>query len=369
MKEFSLQCVLQAPLVALSVVAISLLVGCSSGSDSVAPPAARLVGSTGGQLVVSAGVLAGTSLEIPAGALAEEVAVTIHLGQSRPSPGHGAIGPAAKIGPDAKVFIKGATLILPFDTAGIPPSTPLEKFSIKTWDGQELTDIAALGVDRVKGRVTVEIHKTCTAWVSFFGQSAPTPIREYWPMSGGDSYDFDNATTLRIVDADPILTGQLERTTQLAWTDGLRQWGFAWMWNGGDGLFWLGQYGMSGDDRRTALEPQLLSPKLVTVGTVNEQAFASVYFRRSGQTVGTFYGDELIRFEVQAQIPEMSVPLGTFRDVLQVRLHSIVGQGVRVETTLFWLARGVGPIQVQTNSAPPTALVNARVGGVQIRPN
>lgn len=107
---------------------IGIAVGCSSGG---ARPGAvsQTVGSAGAAIeITSSGssTIAGTTLLIPAGALDRDTTITI---APAPAPiaatGETAVGPTVRFEPDGLVFLKPATLTLPFTSAMQPARTNL----------------------------------------------------------------------------------------------------------------------------------------------------------------------------------------------------------------------------------------------------
>ena len=108
---------------------------------------AVIVAATGGMVTVPAShPLAGTSIAIPAGALAADTVISI---SEAPPPGPpGAIGPAIDIGPNGTVFRLPATVTLVYDKAALAPDTVEAHLSI--------TKIEASGVETPLTDVTVD---------------------------------------------------------------------------------------------------------------------------------------------------------------------------------------------------------------------
>ena len=76
--------------------------GCRDSSTCVDPPplASATIDSTGGTVTVDSGDLAGTSIMVPAGSLADPVTISIFAGLVSKSQGLKILGPAAEFQPD-----------------------------------------------------------------------------------------------------------------------------------------------------------------------------------------------------------------------------------------------------------------------------
>src|SRR5581483_5764129 len=102
--------------------ALLLGAGCWSigGGGQPAPGGGAItqtVGPMGAAITISAQgdpALAGTTLVIPAGALAQPTTISVSRGDEQASLGEIALGPSVRFAPDGLRFAKPATLILPW---------------------------------------------------------------------------------------------------------------------------------------------------------------------------------------------------------------------------------------------------------------
>ncbi|MHC4910896.1 MAG: hypothetical protein ACYTF9_14405, partial [Planctomycetota bacterium] len=155
----------------IAVVVCLACVACSSSDDPAPiPGASEDVGAAGGTVAVTTGPLAGAKVVVPAGALADTVAISINAGSDVPSGVTVSAGPAVKLGPDGTMFTTPVTVTIPFTgPAG----------DVEVWYRNDMTGV----VSQINGLTIDATAKTVSFNISTFStvQSRRAP--------GGATFD------------------------------------------------------------------------------------------------------------------------------------------------------------------------------------
>ena len=163
--------------------------GCrGSSSTCVVPLASATIDSTGGTVTVDSGDLAGTSIMVPAGSLADPVTISIFAGVVSKSQVLKILGPAAEFQPDGTAFSLPAVMTLVFDPNEVPSTAQASDLAVQARSSTGgITELSPSSVDLGMGTATVDVNGFSTYWVT-----APDTFAtlEYFPLNNGDSYDY-----------------------------------------------------------------------------------------------------------------------------------------------------------------------------------
>ena len=142
---------------------LGLGMGCTGGgsTNNTADTVTQTVGVMGAEITVSAAgnpTIAGTTLLIPAGALAQDTPITVTVGSeiAQSTSSESGAGPSVRFSPDGLVFAKPATLTLPFAAAKQPSGSSLA-VDYSSVNGRGQYAGSALTIDRNAGTVSVDI--------------------------------------------------------------------------------------------------------------------------------------------------------------------------------------------------------------------
>ena len=337
--------------------------------DDSSPPSSvvtTMIGPEGGSIQVTSGALAGTSLTIPPGALTATVTFSVFEDQVSLAPGLIDVGPAVRIEPSILLALP-ALLTLPFDPTRVPPPTTTGDFVVRMRDGTgQLSQEAPRHVDQANGRVQIDVVQMLTWWVS-----VPDAIdtRAYLPLGGGDFYVFNSGLRLAVDETrtEPnFLSLPLTKLTfsQLSFFTGHY---FTEDARGALSLFGEFEIAFTNRQERLASSVLLLEPVEV-IGQQREVFYSFVGFEPYGSPVPTYMGSAHTIASV-VEHTSVTTPLRGFDDVVLWELFTERSDSrPQYGTTRwrFWLANGIGPVQVQLNDGPLHRLESGSVGGVPI---
>lgn len=171
------------------VVVAATLVACSPKSDKPPPVAEQVVSAEGGTIEVTEGPLAGTKLEIPPGALAEGVTITVRPGKDIEVDGATRLGPAIEFGPPGTKFVRPVNLTLPFDAAALPAGADPRQVAVwvQETNGDPPHAVLTRAIDAEHGRVGVAVDGFTTfqmGWGGVLFSISFEPVTESFSNAG-----------------------------------------------------------------------------------------------------------------------------------------------------------------------------------------
>jgi hypothetical protein len=323
------------------------------------------VGPEGGSVGVAGGPLDGASIQIPAGALTTEIALSFFEDQVSLEPGFTDVGPALRIDPEGLALSLPALLTLPFDPTLVPPVTGPTDFVVRyrLVDGR-VFEALPRQVDQSIGRVTLDVMQFATWWVS-----VPDAIatRDYLPLSDGDVYQYDTGLLLTVAETavEPNFLGvrmtKLTFSTPFLFFEGLYV-----DYDDQDALSLLGEFEVANDNRQERLDgPALLLDAVEVVGVPRSVIYTFDGFIPYGGLVPAYLGTGQATVVVRERT-SLVTPAGIFDDVvlLEIGVSRSDSRPRSTSFTLrFWLARNVGPVQLQVNQDRPHPLAAFTVAG------
>lgn len=130
-----------------------------NGAISIAAPGEPVaIGAAGGVLATADGMV---SLDVPAGAVAKETAITVKPATEQ-LPGVGEWAPAIELGPDGTTFDAPVTLTMSFDGSKLPPGIPPSAVGLYTWRDGSWEGVPGTVVNAVDNTVTGQISHFST---------------------------------------------------------------------------------------------------------------------------------------------------------------------------------------------------------------
>jgi hypothetical protein len=348
------RCSPTAPLALLLV----LVTGCSGNSgDPIV--ATGVIGPGGGSITVSDGDLAGTELVIPAGAVDQDYEVNIASGQISKVEGALPVGPPVLVQPAKLELILPGTLTIPFDPASIPTGTPDSELRAGYRDGAgRVSFVELLSIDPVNGLARIEIEALGSWWIA-----VPDVLvtADYLPLNDGDTYRFDNDVILTIARTtnEPNLQGRA--VVKLTFTT--RTGADGYYWDDSSGLELLGRFFVPDTQEVLDSSARLLAEREL-IGTTRASTYTFLGFVPFGSTFVDYSGIAITDTRPE-QRTQVDVPAGRFNDCVIVSfdtLFRLTPPGEGSESLRMWLARDVGPVQVQFDGNPVLRLRSAAVG-------
>ena len=355
----------------LTTISLALLASCSR-SDSSPAAAVAVIGPAGGEITVQAGVLAGTALLVPPGALTADTTVVIRLGTASDRPGYVPVGPAAQFTPDGTQLDSPAIGTLVSRDDLVPPGTSIGDYLVQIRDGSgDSVLVAARDADVAAGRVTFSLTQFATAWVVVSTERSGAPLTDYLPMNDGDRYTFGSGLVLRFEDstAEPNLAGT--PITRVVLDDGVSLRGPYLLRSLGDYLL-AGDFDEAADRQRLFDSPSLFIP---ASGNFNQIVAEREYDIHAlvGAPPATTRGVAAIvltaQFPIQFPIRPpggLVTAIGTFEDYLTLSWQIRWDDGLQATSTTYEmvLVRDIGPVFL-TIGTQPHYIRSAIVGGKQ----
>jgi hypothetical protein len=323
--------------------AIVLMAACNGGSSEPPPLASVVIDSTGGTLELTGGELAGTLIRVPEDALTGATTFTIQQVQRPAWPGYRAIGLGVRMSPGAQVFEKPLTIRIPFD------------FLQWTFNPLVVLRLDAPGTIVEVGPVSpvfsspveLEVGSLSTFWVAerMFGGFLtdgflPIDDGNRWQLTNGMSIACDFSAMEPNLVGVPVQRFLIETPTASA--------GF-YLQIGSSGIEIQGQpFASAATSGQYVHLASLFLPSPLTVGQEVTAAREFQFFEPFGSTEAADAGVVLATLTVR-QPPPVTTPLGTFRDLLELRWQASYaggGAGTRTFACTLTLARNVGPVAV-----------------------
>lgn len=368
---------------AFGAFALVLVSACSDNDlDDNGQNGSLLLGAGGGTVTTLQGPVAGTAIQVPAGAVSQPAFLTIEEGLATPEPGWRVVGPVAALSPQDQVFASPATLQLPFRPNEVPAGLPDSAIYVKIRDGLgSVRTLRAATVDRtglVMGApngvtvpiptVTVPVSALGTAWVAvpvIDPNQTSIDLRDYLLVDQGDRYEFDNGLVVTAESAGlggaPALVfdypGPAVRTESFDFAN--------------DGS--LSSRGWSGNGFEvTHPAPLRRAPAFPVFLDVFSANGLWELRAPANAAMPSLTGQVFLRGRVDRVDPVEAVRLTGFADVIQLiteRRWVLDGLPIEVsETEFVWLSRGVGIVGLEDSMGAQFALQRAVVGGTEIIP-
>lgn len=330
------------------------------------------IGTGGGTLTVTSGPYAGTSIEIPANAVAADVRFGILADTADSSVGLVAVGLAARFTPDDATISPPATVTLLYDPTSLPPQTSGSELTVtaRLANGTR-SQITPMAVDTTAGLVTISSAQLATFWVV-----APDRFlaADYFPLEEGNQYVFDvladNLVVVADATSDPGLLGMADwrLTFFLPW---FHRAALYLEETAGGGIDYIGLLDsppqmLATLELRDAPVP-FLNP-VETVGgshsTMYDYTVFSIDLNNLPPTqIGT--GTGMLTVDIVGR-ENVTTPVGIFTDTVVVSWTESYDDSTGAsgeQTSTMWLASGVGPVQIQADSGDPVPIRSATVGG------
>lgn len=347
--------------------------GCTGGG---APDGTALVGDRGGLVQVENGPLAGTALQVLAGAVSGSAVLRIGPAPRAAVDGFVGVGPAARFTPEDLSLSLPATVTLLLDPAHpeVVRNDPAEDLVVLWLDAEDvLHALPPSGFDLVEGRVEAQAEGLGTFWAAVRPSAAAFPLQDYLPVLD-DWFSFSNRQDLAVRDAstDPNHGGAPWEAWELVPTPPMQplipspirpQHGFYFMPRL-DGSALLGGWfergvGFVAREQVLAIQPLVL-PAEIHEDEVVEVAAVLELYRPFGSTTPVRTGGTLrVSF---GRRRATTVHVGTFGDVLEASVELDM-PGSPSRSLRLELARGVGPVVIEEFFGFPGELVWASARG------
>ncbi|MHC5066104.1 MAG: hypothetical protein ACYTG5_19255 [Planctomycetota bacterium] len=353
-----------------SLVLFALLASCRGDSGSSAGEGA--IGPAGGVVTVTTGPLTGTILSVPPGALFKPIYIEVNQASEPEVDGFENIGPGTNFSPTGLSLDELAAATLVFEPARLPViESPGEVMVIRQSSQGRRTFLTPRSVDMDAGVVVVDIDSLSTYWVAVQTQSVGFILSNYLPLLDGDSYVYDNGFALLVENSfsEPNLEGLLVSALSFVRDGG----GFGYYLSREFAkTFYLGGFDVLGAFQEVVLFPLLFLDATGFVGEAFADTGLLAVFEPLAAPIpsGEVEVRTLVRIESSGSLPTV---LGRFSDVLEVsvRVEREDSFGNVSETLdVFWLARGVGPVQISLDGVVDGigSLVAGVVDGLPIIP-
>ena len=319
-------------------------------------------------MFVATGVLEGTSLKVPPGALSEDVTIQIFAGAISLIPGLTEIGPPALFTPEGLQFSEKVEMTLPFDVSQVPANTPSTNFFVAIRDRAGLVSSEPVGsVDVANGRATLEVDHFSTYWVDIITVQVLDPT-QYFPLNDGDTYVYSNGVTIFVqqVSNEPNLGGRTVMKVNLGIL-------------GRDSGIYLRREGTINSagtyDGQTSQQiddaPIVFLPQQTELGnpTFSDGDFRG--YEPYGASTPTYTGNHTVSVTVDAHT-EVTTPLRTFSDAIAVLYEEVWRRSTGAQgssSERIWFAKDVGPVILELEGLPEGRLISATVAGNPITSN
>ncbi len=340
--------------------AIAALAGCIDSGGGAALPRNVTIGAAGGSIIVGSGSL---SLTVPAGALSQDVVISVERGQASSLPGWLAVGTPYLFAPAATAFALPSQVAIPYVPAKISPAVGSSEIRVG------FRDAAGVVTSLVPTQVAAPSVIADTSSLGTFWVWVPDVVAaaSLFPLNQGDVYRYDSGLVLTVErtlvepNVAPLETAKV--TFALAG----RTWGI--YFDDRDArLAKLGAFETVGSDwQEVFAAPVLLIDDRDALGTVRPASGTYVGYVPFGAPTAAYQGLAETTTEI-AERERVTVPLGGF-DAVRIPITTRFNdtrpqQGeVRIE---FWFAEGVGPVAIRFDNAIPAGLVAATVGGKMV---
>jgi hypothetical protein len=344
--------------------ALLLSAACESRPSDPPPLASAVIDPTGGSLELTGGPLAGARILVPEDALAATTTFAIGNAQRPAWPGYRSVGPGVHMSPPGLVFQKPLLIRVPFDLLQWT-FNPLVLLRLEA--SGAVTEVGPVP-PVFSSPVELEVGSLGTFWVAerMFGGFATDG---YLPIDDGNRWQLTNGIAIAcdFTAMEPNLVGVPIQRFSIETPDASL-------------AFYL-QLGTSGIEIQGAAfadaaassqfvhAPSLFLQSPTTVGQEITAARAFAHHAPLGSTEDPGEGNAVANLSLH-QPSSRSTPLGTFRDVVELRWqtsYAEAGGATRTTVCTLTLARNVGPVAV-TALGLTGELESGTVGGAPITP-
>ena len=354
-----------------ALLTIALGSGCSSSSSG--PLAEGEIGSAGGTVTVTSGSYAGTSVTIPANVLTLATRIQIWSSSTIALTGWVIVGPAARFAPDGLALGASGTAVVTYDPSSLPTGTADTDVRVVARDSSGTTTvITPTQVDAMTGLVTTQITAFATLWCVVPDRVAAT---DYLPLANGNEYLFDFAAdnALQVIDAtgDQGVTADWRLTFLLPW---FHRSGIYLDENGMGGIDFVGLIDSPPQMLATAdindMNVPFLEP-IEVVGTSHMAAFTYKVFSidlNNPPPTQTATGMGTLTVDIERR-ETVDTAVGRFRNTVVVAWTEDWSDTTGASGSgkiRMWLAKDVGPVQIQIGTDAPAPLRSGTVGGQPI---
>ena len=326
--------------------------------DSKAPPASPVhtkIGSGGGALVVGNGEL---SLTVPAGALQEDVVVSLVTASPDVLPSWIAAGTAYTFSPSSTGFTVPAQFVIPFDPRLVSPIV----------DPSEMR-IAWRDAGGVVQQITPTFVDTATAWfdssaLGTYWVTAPDVISplSLFPLNNADEYHFDSDMVLTVerTSAEPNLGGADIRKVTFTRADGASG---LYLDVASGPMALLGVF-VAEEWQEIHLAPVTLLQDRDAIGTIRPITSSYDGHVPFGQSGTAYNGIATTTTTIEGH-ERVTTPAGVFEtvrvSVVTDFANTLPALGRR--TIEFWFAPSIGPVAIRFDDAPLERVVSGTVRG------
>jgi hypothetical protein len=322
--------------------------GGSSGGSASAPVLIGSIDQNGGVFEVTQGPFAGVKVEVPAGAVASPLQLTVASAFSESTPGFRTLSRAVTLGPSDVEFALPVTVTLPFNDGSLPVSSRpvvLERDSegrIVELGGSEEPEPA---------RVAFPTLQLGTFWVNerLFGGVNTTGFPGYLPLANGNRWTFDNGITITATQTtqEPNLAGT--QVFRFLIESAGQNLGFYLRGVLFGPTLLLGEFSTNGGtDFQRLHDPSPFLPAQLTLGRPIETAFSQATFEPYGSTTPASGGILVEQIDPWQTDPVVTA-VGRFDTVVTVRLQllPLTGDLVRPIDVELTFANTKGPVAVR----------------------
>jgi len=214
----------------------------------------------------------------------------------------------------------------------------------------------------------VAIETFASFWVAVRVNGGDLALFDYWPVSVGNRWEYDNDFAITVTESE-IQPNLPELVTLLSLVgSGVNEGLYIETMAGQTDTF--GRYGLYAQSYQELLDQGLVFlPATARLGDEFQSTDDYDGYRPIGEMLPSYRGTEDITTRVLSE-GRLQIPIGTFDDVLEVEVVSDFVDdrpASSTSTIRLWLARDVGPIQVELTGLPTTArLRQAQVDGVVV---
>ena len=331
---------------------LGLLASCSGRSDQFA--AQGVIDAGGGTVTVTSGPLTGTAVLIPAGAVEGPTDIKIREGSRTELLGFKNVGLCTSVSPSGLGLRVNGTVTLVFAPELVPAGATESDFVVfrQTSPGRNAA-LEPTSVDIAGGTLQLDVERLASYWVAVQTQDLEFLLPNFLPLRSGDSYTFDNGIDLTLEDtaSEPNLEGvSIVKATFARGIEGIG----LYLIRAFAETFFVGSYAIDGSFQETTFPPVLFLGATGVVGRVFEDS-STVSLYQPFPTVFPAAILELRTFVKIESVGNLSTPLGTFSDVIEVSFRAEREDdagNVAVTQDTLWLARGVGPVKISLDQVP-----------------
>ncbi len=354
---------------ALGVVLVALSSTSCSGSGGSGPPSAS-IGGSGGRLSIDSGPLAGTFLDVPAGAVGADVVFRVEsLDEPMLDAYHAAIGPAIRLMPEDLPFAVPAELQMPFSLDLVAGRAGPNDVRLMVWttDPANADYRTPTALDQPAGLARTTLTGTVAVMPVAVLQDPVLPIVDWLPLEPDTLFEYDDGSTLsvEISASEPHLEG-LE-LFRLAWdTAASPAIGEYWRRTPGGQTIYHGSFDLGTGVQTIAIDPVGLLLAEAQVNALRRQAYRFEFYESIANPQPTSWGETDLEIALEL-ISTFQTPLRSFENVVRMTLLETDGAGGTGRQRDYWLARDVGIVAYRLSQFGSTALLTrGELGGTPL---